>query len=363
MWLTKMTLTHFKNHTHRSFAFSSGLNGLTGLNGVGKTNVLEAIYCLCMGRSYSGLTDKQLIEHGEAFFRLEGQFNRLDEQEHMVIKFPVNLRKVLERNGQPLTRLSQHIGRYPVVMIAPDDVALVQDGSEDRRRFMDTALAQTDPAYLLALTRYQQALKQRNALLKQFADQRRFDAPLLESVDQLLPEPALLIHRCREAFVADLLPVFQELYGLLSGGRENAHIAYASDLSGADMQTLLKERLEKDRFLERTTAGIHRDDLDFQLDGQAVKKFGSQGQLKSFLLALRLAQYELLRRDSGLAPILLLDDVFDKLDAARVTQLVALLIGRGYGQVFMTDTHRERLEGVMGSGQSYTVLSLLTALE
>jgi DNA replication and repair protein RecF len=350
MYLTNLTLTHFKNHSKGTFVFSPGLNGLTGLNGVGKTNVLEAIYVLCMGRSYSGLTDKQLVQHGADFFRLEGLVNRLGEAEKMVIKFPVNQRKVLERNGQTLATLSQHIGRYPVVMVAPDDVALVQEGSEDRRRFMDSALAQTDPAYLQALTRYQQALKQRNALLKQFADQRRFDPALLEAVDQLLPEPAMVIHQHRKAFVADLLPLFQLLYNLLSGGREVADLAYASDLSTADMETLLKERLDKDRLLERTTAGVHRDDLDFQLDTQAVKKFGSQGQLKSYLLALRLAQYELLRRNTGVAPILLLDDVFDKLDIHRVKQLVALLIGRDYGQVFMTDTHRERLEEVMEGG-------------
>lgn len=358
MNLLALKLTHFKNHDSRSFDFSGGLNGLAGLNGVGKTNVLEAIYYLCMGRSHSGLSDRQLVQHGADFFRLEGKFARVEAVEKMVVKYPVNQRKVLERDGVELTRLSQHIGRYPVVMIAPDDVALVQEGSEDRRRFVDSALAQSDPEYLDALVRYQNTLKQRNALLKSFSGQRSFDASLLEAIDRLLPQPAALIHARRKQFAADLLPLFRELYALLSSGREAAAFAYTSDLDQQDMAGLLRERIEKDRLLERTTAGVHRDDLVLLLDEQPVKKFGSQGQLKTFLLALRLAQYELLRHASGMAPILLLDDVFDKLDATRVGSLIGMLVGRNYGQVFLTDTHRERLEAVMAVGREAVVFGL-----
>lgn len=354
-------MAQFKNHLSRSFAFSPGLNGLAGLNGTGKTNVLEAIYLLCMGRHCGHLTDRQLVHHQGDFFRLEGHFVRTGNRETMIVKYASGQRKILERNGALVERLSQHIGRYPVVMIAPDDVALVQEGGEDRRRFVDSALSQTDPAYLEALTRYQTALRQRNALLKSGLDGRRIDDGLLDSLDQLIPGPAALIYQKRKAYAERIRPLFASLYGTLSGNRETADMLYVSDLDTGDMGSLLEQNRGKDRLLGRTSRGVHKDDLLLQLDGQMAKKFGSQGQLKSFLLALRLAQFEGLHQDAGIHPILLLDDVFDKLDQTRVENMVRLISGPGFGQVFMTDTHPERLEEALhrgGGGAAFTLACL-----
>jgi DNA replication and repair protein RecF len=225
----------------------------------------------------------------------------------------------------------------------------VQDGSEERRRFLDATLSQFSAEYLYNLVIYNALIKQRNALLKRFAEERRFDAMLLEAIDRQLPAPAKHLFEQREAFSELLKPLFRDFYAAISKGREQVDIHYESDLREGDLENTLRENLEKDRLLQRTSSGPHRDDLDLQMDGLPVKKFASQGQLKSYLLALRLAQYEALRRQKELDPILLLDDIFDKLDEHRVRQLVALLIDRNFGQIFITDTQRERIEGVVAS--------------
>jgi len=358
VYLEAVKLAQFKNHQSRSFVFRPGLNGLAGRNGTGKTNILEAIYLLCMGRHNGHLTDRQLVHHSGAFFRLEGSFVRLDARESVVLKYASGQRKVLERNGATVERLSHHIGRFPVVMIAPDDVALVQEGGEDRRRFVDSALSQTDPAYLEALIKYQTALRQRNALLKSGHDGRHIDEGVLSVLDQLLLGPALQIYQKRKDYAGRIRPLFAGFYGTLSDNRETADLQYVSDLDSGDMATLLQQNREKDRALGRTSRGVHKDDLLLLLDDQMAKKFGSQGQLKSFLLALRLAQYEELHQDLGIKPLLLLDDVFDKLDQTRVENLVRLISGPGYGQVFMTDTHPDRLRETLlhgGADDAFTL--------
>jgi len=347
--LSQLKLTHFKSYAGQSFDFSPRLNCLTGQNGVGKTNVLDAIHFLCLCKSHTGLNDKHLVQHGETFFRLEGRFEAEEGSTKIVAKYQLGQRKEIERNGSAYERLADYIGQFPVVMIAPDDVSLVQDGSEDRRRFLDSTLSQISSEYLQNLLIYNALLKQRNALLKLFAEHRRFDAALLESLDRQMPTPANLIFEHRKRFVEQFQPYFFEYYAEISGSREQVGLHYESDLNKATLDVLMAQVLDKDRMLQRTTTGPHRDDLALFMDGQAVKKFASQGQLKSFLLALRLAQYEVLRREKGVAPILLLDDIFDKLDAQRVGQLVSLLIGRDFGQIFITDTQRERIESVVSA--------------
>jgi DNA replication and repair protein RecF len=336
--------------------FSPVLNCLVGLNGVGKTNVLDAIHFLCLCKSHTGLNDRNLIRHGESFFRLEGRFEVDKSGVKIVAKYQAGQRKEMERNEVPYERLADFIGQFPVVMIAPDDVSLVQEGSEDRRRFLDTTLSQISPDYLHHLLTYNAIIKQRNALLKLFAEHRRYDASLLESLDQQLPTPAKILFEHRKQFVERFAPLFAEYYAEISGSREQVAVQYESDLEGHNFAILLEEVREKDRVLQRTTVGPHKDDLRLLMDGQLVKKFASQGQLKSFLLALRLAQYDVLRQEKDTAPILLLDDIFDKLDAQRVRQLVGLLIRRAFGQTFITDTQLERMQTVIASYSSdYTM--------
>ena len=360
MHLTSLKLTNFKNYESQAFVLSPHLNCFTGLNGMGKTNVLDAVYYLCLCKSHTGLNDRHLVRHGESFFRLEGAFqpSTVDRRPSTIVaKYSLGQRKEIERDGVAFNRLIDHIGQFPVVMIAPDDVALVQDGSEDRRRFLDSTLSQISPGYLQNLLTYNALLRQRNALLKKFAEEKTFDATLLEGIDRQMPAPAQALFEQRRDFTAGFRPLFQEFYAAISGGREAVDVAYESDMemtlpesgSPLNLADLFQKNLEKDRLLQRTSGGPHRDDLVLIMDGQPVKKFASQGQLKSFLLALRLAQYELLRLEKGFAPILLLDDIFDKLDEQRVRQLVGLLIGRDFGQIFVTDTQRSRLEEIIAS--------------
>lgn len=349
MYLAQIKLTQFKNYGQLSLELSPRLNCLTGLNGMGKTNVLDAIHFLCMCKNHTGLNDKQLIRHNDAFFRIEGRFTIDGETQKIVAKFQSGQRKEMEKNGVAYERLTDYIGQFPVVMIAPDDVSLVQEGSEDRRRFLDATLSQISSGYLQNLLVYNALLRQRNALLKQFAEQKRFDAVLLESIDRQMPAPAQFIFEQRKQFVETFRPLFHDLYAAISNSRETVDVQYDSDLSDGMLEDLLPAVVEKDRILQRSTVGPHRDDLALFMDGKPVKKFASQGQLKSFLLALRLAQYEVLRQVKGIAPILLLDDIFDKLDAQRVRHLVGLLIGRDFGQIFITDTQRGRIEEIIAS--------------
>ncbi len=316
---------------------------------MGKTNLLDAIHVLCLTRSHRNMPDKNLVRHGESFFRIEGVFHQDGSPEKVAIKYVAGQRKEVERNGVPFSKLTEFIGQYPVVMIAPDDVALVQEGSEERRRFLDATLSQLFPDYLQQLLLYNGLLKQRNALLKTFAEQRRFDPTLLEAIDRQIPGPAGILIEKRAAFFSGFVPLFRELYAEVAGTREQVDARYESDCLDHNFSAQLAACLEKDRLLERTSVGPHRDDLELTLDGQPVKKYASQGQLKSFLLAMRLAQYEVLRTDKGIAPLLLLDDIFDKLDEQRVRQLVGLLIGRDFGQLFITDTQRSRIEAVIAS--------------
>lgn len=349
MTLLSLQLTNFKNYEAQPLDLSPRLNCFTGLNGMGKTNVLDAVHFLCLSRSHTMLIDKQLIRHGEAFFRLEALFEQGEERTKLVVKLGNGHRKEIERNGVVFQRIADFVGLFPVVMIAPDDVALVQEGSEERRRFLDATLSQISPGYLQNLLTYNALLKQRNALLKAFGESGTYDAALLESLDRQMPAPAAMIHERRRHFVDAFRPLFEECYAAISGGHESVSVGYESDLAEATLPALFAAARDKDLILGRTTRGIHKDDLVLDMDGQTVRRFASQGQLKSFLLALRLAQYEVLRREKGVDPILLLDDIFDKLDERRVRQLIGLLLERNFGQIFITDTQRSRIEAIVAS--------------
>lgn len=350
MHLASVKLTCFKNYENLDLTFSPRLNCFTGLNGTGKTNILDAVHYLCLCKSYSGLADKSVIKHGNSFFRVEGIMKTKEGAQHKVAaKFLAGQKKIMEQDGVEFGRLADYIGLYPAVMIAPDDVALVQEGSDERRRFLDNALSQLSREYLNNLLTYNNVLKQRNSLLKQFADERRFDGVLLAVYNHQMLAPAQVIFEHREAFAGTLIPLFRDLYAEISGGREMVQIDYSSEMEGRDLATLLVDATDKDRALQRSTVGPHRDDLLLTMDGQPVKKFASQGQLKSFLLSLRLAQYEVLRQQKDTDPILLLDDIFDKLDEQRVRHLIGLLLRRQFGQIFITDTQRSRIESVLTS--------------
>ncbi len=351
MHLQTLTLTNFKNYRSQKLGLAPKLNCLTGLNGMGKTNVLDAVYYLCMCKSHFNTTDAHLMLQGEDFLRLEGDFILAEAKKTKIVtKVQPRKLKVFEHDGVAYDKLSEHIGKIPIVMIAPDDTALVTEGSEERRRLMDNTISQLDQTYLHNLLIYNKILEQRNALLKQFAQNHTFNENLLEVYNEQLLVPANYIFKQRQAFAAWLVPVFQDYYKIISGDREQPACAYESKLQQTDFQQLLAENREKDRILQRTTSGIHRDDLVFTFqDGNPAKRFASQGQLKSFLLAIKLAQYEVLRQRTGKTPILLLDDIFDKLDMERVQHLLALLSNDSFGQLFITDTQEERILKAIGT--------------
>ena len=344
MYMERLKLTNFKNYETEDFSFSPQLNLIAGLNGMGKTNLLDAIYYCCMGKSHFTNTDRNVVRHGEPFFRLESYFSLNEKSEKITAKVQPGKTKVLERNNNAYERLADHVGLLPVVFKAPNDTSLALEGSEERRRFLDNTLSQIDAAYLQHLMTYNKVLQNRNALLKQFADQRFFDAELVEVYDQQMLEPANYIFEKRKNFVEELIPIFKKYYQAICNGQEQVKCIYRSQLIDNELIGLLKENREKDRILQRTTIGIHKDDLQFKMDDRTVKTYASQGQLKSFVLALKLGQYDLLKKEIRRYPILLLDDLFDKLDDQRVKHLLELLITGDFGQVFITDTHSERGE-------------------
>jgi DNA replication and repair protein RecF len=343
--LEKIILNNFKNYQAQTLDFSPSLNLLTGLNGMGKTNILDAIYYIAMCKSHFSTLDAHLVLRNEDFFRIDALLKQTQKVK-IVAKIVPRKRKDFEYNGVVYERLSEHIGKMPVVMIAPDDTSLATEGSEERRRLMDNSLSQLDQVYLNNLIVYNKILEQRNALLKQFSQQHTFQESLLEVYDQQMEQPAKVIFELRKIFVAQLLPVFQAFYATISDNREIPNFTYQSQLHDDDFLTLLKKSREKDRILSRTNVGIHKDELVFSFDDNALKRFASQGQLKSFILALKLAQYEVIRQQKGIKPILLLDDIFDRLDANRVSQLLKLLSQDNFGQVFITDTQSDRMQQI-----------------
>ena len=345
--LEKLILTNFKNYASQQVDCSTTLNCFVGLNGMGKTNLLDAIYYLCMGKSHFNAPDGLVMQHDADFFRLEGLFLLNDKKEKIVAKVIPRKKKEFERNGLPYPKLSEHIGLLPVVMITPKDTDLVADGSEVRRRFIDNTLSQLAPKYLEQLILYNTVLKQRNAALKQFGETQTFNLNLLQTYNQQLISPAGIIFEHRKSFIERFRPIFLEMYKFISGKSESVDCRFLSQLNEQSFELLLDHAQEKDRVLQRTTVGPHKDDLHFSIEKYPLKRFGSQGQLKSYVLALKLAQYEMLKQEKKCSPILLLDDIFDKLDRNRVRQLLQLLLQGDFGQIFITDTHESRVEEIV----------------
>lgn len=345
MYLKQLKFTNFKNYEEAEIELSPRINCFIGQNGAGKTNVLDAIYYLSFCKSYFNPIDSQNIKHETDFFAIHGQYVRKHDAldtVHCVLRR--NQHKQFKLNDKKYERLADHIGLIPLVMISPYDRDLINNGSEVRRKYMDGVISQFDHAYLSGLLDYNKALAQRNALLKQFSERRFFDETALEIWDLKLVKLGHEIVEKRKAFIEAFVPIFQSFFELISGGNETVELIYESALEKGNMADLLKENLGRDRALRYTSVGAHKDDLDFLIDGFPVKKYGSQGQQKSYVIAIKLAQFEFMRRLKAYKPILLLDDIFDKLDNQRVEQLIRLVSEENFGQVFITDTQRERVE-------------------
>ncbi len=348
--LSNLKVANFKNYRAQILTFDSQLNCFVGKNGMGKTNLLDAVYYLCMGKSKFKVPDKSIVRQQERFFRLEGKFDCCGKYENITASVLAGKKKELKRNDIAYKKLSHHIGLLPIVFIAPDDTSLILEGSEERRRFVDNTLSQIDPDYLRLVIQYHAVLKRRNILLKQYGEHN--DANLLYLIDIIgrqLIEPGRIIHEKRSAFLREVQPIFQHFHRQITQGNETASISYKSKLHEEDFGELLIEAKPKDILLQRTTIGIHKDDLYFGIDDLPIKQFGSQGQLKSFLLALRLAEYEILKKRKKKFPILILDDLFDRLDEERVNQIIALIAKSGFGQIFISDTHLFRIRDIAAS--------------
>ena len=347
MFIKNLKLFNFKNHSEKSFDFSPEINCFVGNNGAGKTNFLDALHYLSMAKSFLGNLDAQNILHESDFFAIEAEIQGEEKNDIIKVQLPKEGKKIIKKNDKTYERIADHIGFLPSVMISPYDANLISDGGESRRKFLDAMISQTDSEYLYHLIQYQKTLQQRNALLKYFAKNRTFDADSLEIYNEPLTKFGTQIFEKRQRFVASILPTIQHFYEIISKGNEKVTVVYESNLSEQNFDEILRENLDKDRLLTYTSKGIHKDDLRFEMNGNLIKKFGSQGQQKSFLIALKLAQIKRIKEITNKNPILLLDDIFDKLDDNRVSQLIELVNEQNFGQIFITDTHKERTESVV----------------
>lgn len=357
--LRRITITQFRNYDLKTFDFSERVTGICGLNGVGKTNLLDAIWYCCFARSYFANTDALVAQFGKEGFRIDGEFEKDGESKQVVFINRGNGKKELLLDNVPYKKFSQHIGMFPAVMVAPDDIELVTGSGEERRRFMDTVISQCDAGYLQQLIVYNKILQQRNSLLKRFAEQANTDLALLEVLDEQLAAPGEFIFNKRKAFCVQLIPLVQQFYTQISLQKEVVSLSYESKLHDASFSELLFQYRERDLALQRTNAGIHRDDIAMQLNDQPFRTTASQGQRKSLLFSVKLAEFEILKLNKRTAPILLLDDVFEKLDDNRMNQLLEKVCVQNDGQVFITDTHHARLEEVFQELKvSYQIVDL-----
>ncbi len=359
MYLQRISLVNFKNIASKTFDFEQKINCFVGNNGVGKTNVLDAIYYLSFAKSYFNPIAKQNIKHGESFFMVEGNYLLKEREEKLICSLKNGQKKILKRNGKAYEKFSEHIGQFPLVIISPADRDLVVEGSETRRKFIDSVISQQDKKYLQHLIGYQKLLSQRNALLKYFAANRTFDALNLAVYNEQLSDLGTQIYNSRKTFLKAFIPIFNEKYQMISNDKEQVSLQYNSQLENTSFAELLTQNIEKDRMLQYTSVGIHKDDLGFYIGEYPMKKFGSQGQQKSYLIALKLAQFQFVKEQCGVTPILLLDDIFDKLDEHRVSQIIDLVNKDAFGQIFITDTHSERTESIVKkSNKPYQIFEL-----
>ena len=359
MHLKTLNLINYKNFKNQTFEFNSKVNCFVGSNGVGKTNILDAIYHLSFGKSYFNPIASQNIKHGEDFFVVDGRYSKDLKEEKIIVSLKKGGKKVIKRNSKSYNRFSDHIGLLPLVIISPVDRDLITEGSDLRRKFIDGVISQNDKIYLDQIIRYNKILFQRNSLLKQFYLSRTFDNDTIEIYDEQLSKIGNLIFNKRKEFLELFSPIFFEKYSIISNNKEKVNLNYKSQLKNHRLQDLLTSNIEKDKVLQYTSVGIHKDDIEFMIGNYPVKKFGSQGQQKSFLIALKLAQYEVLKAKSGTSPILLLDDIFDKLDSKRVKQIIKMVNDSNFGQLFISDTDAKRTENVVKSAHdNYEIFKL-----
>jgi DNA replication and repair protein RecF len=365
MYLQKISLTHFKNYEYENFEFSERVNCIVGENGTGKTNLLDAIYFLALTKSSISNQDALSINHEMDYMMVEGSFEvappaprgGASKSNFSVSQAPplgaggavlitVSLqrgqKKAVLRDKKAYERISEHIGKFPVVMLSPNDTDVIRDGSEERRKFFDGVMAQLDAEYLENLLQYNRLLLQRNSLLKQFADRNYTDDLLLDVYSDPLVEVGLKLYQSRNQFITTFLPIFKKHYATLSDAREEVEMIYESEVGAENFAQVFRRNRQRDLAAQRTTMGIHKDDFIFEINGFTLRKFGSQGQQKSFVIALKLAQFEMLSQQKGFPPILLLDDIFDKLDDRRIQQLIKMMVDGTFSQVFITDARPER---------------------
>ena len=358
MHLKTLNLINYKNFKNQTFEFNSKVNCFVGSNGVGKTNILDAIYHLSFGKSYFNPIASQNIKHGEDFFVVDGRYSKDLKEEKIIVSLKKGGKKVIKRNSKSYNRFSDHIGLLPLVIISPVDRDLITEGSDLRRKFIDGVISQNDKIYLDQIIRYNKILFQRKSLLIQFYLSRTFDHDTIEIYDEQLSKIGNLIFNKRKEFLELFSPIFEN-YSIISNNKEKVNLNYKSQLKNHALQELLISNIEKDKVLQYTSAGIHKDDIEFLIGNYPIKKFGSQGQQKSFLIALKLAQFEVLKAKSGNSPILLLDDIFDKLDSKRVKQIIKMVNDSNFGQLFISDTDAKRTENVVKSAHdNYEIFKL-----
>jgi DNA replication and repair protein RecF len=358
MFLQKISLAHFKSYEYENFEFSERVNCIVGENGIGKTNLLDAIYFLALTKSSISNQDALSINHEAEYMMIEGAFGIgksgkkeipiTNNQSLITISLQRGQKKAVLRDKKAYERISEHIGRFPVVMLSPNDTDIIRDGSEERRKFFDGVMAQLDAEYLENLLQYNRLLLQRNSLLKQFAERNYTDDLLLDIYSDPLVEVSLKLYHARNQFVTAFLPLFKKHYNTLSNSREDVEMIYESEVGAENFTQIFRKNRQRDLAAQRTTMGSHKDDFIFEINGFTLRKFGSQGQQKSFVIALKLAQFEMLTKVKGFPPLLLLDDIFDKLDDRRIQQLITMMVDGTFSQVFITDARPERTRQLLG---------------
>lgn len=348
MYLKKISISNFKNIEQSDLSFSQNLNCLVGNNGEGKTNLLDAVHYMSITKSFFGNTDLQNIRHGEQYFIINGTYDRKNAEEKIYCAMKRGDSKVFKRNDKEYSRFSDHVGYIPIVMISPTDISLIVDSGDERRRYINSVISQLNASYLDSLIKYNRVLMQRNKLLKQMDK----NGDVIEVLNAQLSEYGNIIYQFRKQFIDDIKPYFSQTYAQVSGEKEAVSLEYKSDLHYGDLADLLASSYEKDCVMQHTTVGIHRDDVSMKMNDYPIKKIGSQGQQKTFLIALKLTQYYYFEKQTGISPILLLDDIFDKLDMQRVERLINLVASNNFGQIFITDSNKTRLDKILARQQN-----------
>ena len=349
VFLKKISIINYKNILDKQYELDPKINCFVGDNGVGKTNILDAVYHLSMGKSYFNVKNDQLINRGKDYMLVDGVFELNNKNESIVFSLKIGEKKVLKRNGKPYKKFSNHIGLIPVVLISPYDNDLINEGSSERRKFIDSIISQNDKEYLINLIAYTRVIQNRNKLLKQYNRSVDFDLDTIKVYDDQIYKLSEPIFKARDKFIKEFTPLVLEKYKHISDDKEKISIEYKSDLINNNVENLIKDSFQKDVILQYTSVGLHKDDFVFNIDENRIKRFGSQGQQKSFLIALKLAQFDYLKNETGNSPILLMDDIFDKLDLMRVKRIVEIVNSTNFGQLFLSDTDKERIEKVLSS--------------